>query len=58
MIIKNSKHRKDEARARGLEEVGNEPVEKIHKHFERVREEKREQAWAEVDRGWVGDGSS
>ena len=33
-----------------MEEVGNEPVEKIHKHFDRQREEKREQRWRDADR--------
>lgn len=55
-IVKNSKHRTEVAKQKGLVEVGNEPVDKIHKHFEREREERREKAWSEADRGWVGNG--
>jgi hypothetical protein len=57
-VVKNSSHRKELARQRGLEEIGNEPPEKLHKHFDQVREDNREKAWAELDKGWVGDGSS
>ncbi len=48
IVTKNSRHRKDEARARGLEEVGTEPVKKIHEHFDRAREERRKKSWDEV----------
>jgi putative FmdB family regulatory protein len=48
IVTKNSKHRRDEARARGLEEVGTERVEKIHSKFEQDRAEKRKRNWDEV----------
>lgn len=57
-IVRNSAHRKELCKERRLEEVGTEPPEKLHSHFAKVREEKREQAWADIDKGWVGDGSS
>lgn len=52
-VIKSARHRKDEARARGLTEIGNEKPETIEKHFERQREETREKRWAEADRDKV-----
>jgi putative FmdB family regulatory protein len=48
IVTKNSRHRRDEARARGLEEVGTEKVEKIHTKFENDRAEKRKRSWDEV----------
>lgn len=55
-IVKNKAHKKEILKAKGLEEIGNEKPETIHKHYEKVREEKREKAWQEADRGWVGEG--
>lgn len=55
-IVRNSSHRKEIAKQRGLEEVGSEPVENIHKKFEQDRAERVERAWTEADRGWVGNG--
>lgn len=48
IVTKNSKHRRDEAKARGLEEVGTEKPEKIHKKFDQERQEKRKRSWDEV----------
>lgn len=48
IITKNAKHRRDEARARGLEEVGTEAPEKIHKASENLRAEKLKRSWDEV----------
>lgn len=56
-IVRNKDHRAEIAKSKGLEEIGNEPVERIHKHFEKAREEKLEKAY-EMPSGWVGDGSS
>lgn len=47
-VIKNKSHRNEMAKQKGMEEIGNEPVEKIHKHFDTMREEKRERSWEEV----------
>jgi hypothetical protein len=55
-ITKNKYHRAEIAKRKGLTEIGNEPPERIHKHFEKVREEKREKAWEDVTKGWVGNG--
>lgn len=55
-IVKNKEHRKELCKQKGLEEVGSEPVESIHKHFDKAREEARERAWEDADRGWVGNG--
>lgn len=48
LVTKNSKHRKDEARARGLEEVGTESTAKILAHDDRNRAEKLKKSWDEV----------
>ena len=50
MVVKSSKHRKDEAKARGLIEIGNEKPEVVHKYFDDKRTEIREQRWAEAER--------
>lgn len=36
------------AKSRGLEPVGNESAESLHKHFDKVREERREARYAEA----------
>lgn len=48
IVTKNSKHRRDEARARGLEEVGTERPDKIHAKLDRERQEKIKKSWDEV----------
>lgn len=55
-VVRNSSHRKELAKIKGVEEVGNEPVESLHKYFEKAREDKVEKSWSEVDKGWVGNG--
>lgn len=47
-VVKNSKHRKDLAKEKGLIEIGNEPTEKIHKKFEADREAKRKKRWDDI----------
>jgi putative FmdB family regulatory protein len=56
-IVKNRQHREEICRVRGLEEIGNEKVESVNKHFDRAREDKWERGWREADKGWVGDGT-
>lgn len=48
MVTKNKKHRKDEARARGMEEIGNEKTQSIHKHYENALQEKLKRSWEKV----------
>jgi putative FmdB family regulatory protein len=48
IVTKNSKHRADEARARGLEEVGTESSKKIQDTIERSRIERLNKSWDEV----------
>lgn len=55
-IVKNSSHRKELCKIKGVEEIGNESPEKIQKHFDKTREEKRDQIWEDVTKGWVGNG--
>ncbi len=43
------------AKRRGLEPVGNEPVENLHKAADKTREETREQRWRDADRVMVYD---
>jgi predicted nucleic acid-binding Zn ribbon protein len=47
-VVKNSRHRKDLAKEKGLIEIGNEPPEKIHKKFESDRADKLKKSWEEV----------
>ncbi len=47
---RSDQHARKIAKARGLEEVGTESPDKIHKHFEAQRETVRDQRWAEADR--------
>lgn len=55
-ITRNANHRNEIAKQKGLEEIGNEAPDKIHKHFDKRREEKREEIWNKVTEGWVGNG--
>lgn len=55
-IVKSKAHRKEIVRQKGLIEIGNETPETIHKHFDKRRTEKLENAWNEIDKGWVGNG--
>ncbi len=52
-VIKSSKHRRDEAKARGWVEIGNEKPETIHKIHDRQREETRAQRWRDAARDKV-----
>lgn len=47
---KSWKHGREIAKSRGLEEIGNESPEKVHRHFDRQREETREMRWRDADR--------
>lgn len=53
-ITNSRQHRAEICKQKGLEEVGTEPVEKLHEHHEKVRHEKWERGWADADKGWVG----
>lgn len=44
-IVRNAQHRRQLAKAHGLEEIGNEPVEKIHAHFEAEKKRQLEKTW-------------
>jgi hypothetical protein len=44
-----------QAKARGLEPIGSEPVEKLHSRFETQREETREKRWRDADRVMLYD---
>lgn len=51
-IVKNKAHQREilsryKDQGKEFEEVGSEPVEKIHKYFDAKREEKREERWNE-----------
>ena len=47
---KSTKHAREIAKRRGMEEVGSEKLETIHKHFDKQREETRAERWREADR--------
>lgn len=46
----STKHARQIAKARGLEEIGNEPVENVHKHYDQQRKDTWKRRWAEADR--------
>lgn len=48
-VVKNSKHRAEIAKQKGLVEIGNEKTEKIHKKIEKEREEKAKKAYDNID---------
>lgn len=48
MVTKSARHRKDEARARGLEEVGNERPDKTRQEFQKLREQKRQKIYEDI----------
>lgn len=47
-VVKNSQHRKELAKQKGLIEVGTEPPEKIHKKFESDKQEQLKKSWDDV----------
>ena len=47
---RSDQHARKIAKSRGLEEVGNEPPEKIHAAMERAKAETSAQRWADADR--------
>lgn len=47
-IVRNAQHRKELAKRHGMEEVGNEPVESLHKHYDTERERRIDESWAKV----------
>lgn len=49
-VTYGKKDRERKAKALGLEEIGNEKVETIHKTFDKRRQETREQRWKDADR--------
>lgn len=56
-IVKNKRHKEELCRQMGVQEIGNEKTEKIHKHYDQVRADKHKRGWAEADKGWVGNGT-
>lgn len=55
-VVKSKKHLKEIVKSRGLVEVGNESPDKMFKHYDKAREEKRERDWEKTTEGWVGNG--
>jgi putative FmdB family regulatory protein len=47
-VVRNRFHRAELARRQGLVEVGNEPVENLHKMAEAERSRRHEESWARV----------
>jgi putative FmdB family regulatory protein len=46
-VVTSKAERQRLAKSRGLQEVGNEPVENIHRHFDNERDRKCENRWKE-----------
>lgn len=57
-VVRNAAHKRELMKIKGVEEIGNEPPEKIHKYYDERREEKIEKAYDDATAGWVGDGTS
>lgn len=47
-IVKNSKHRKEIAKQKGLIEVGTEKPDQMRRHFEKERQDKLKKRWDDV----------
>jgi len=47
-VIRNKKHRNAEAKARGMEEVGNADMNKYGKELDAAREKKIDESWEKV----------
>ena len=47
-VTRNRKHRAEMAKRMDLVEIGNEPVDKLHKHHDDMREKKWEDSWKKV----------
>jgi hypothetical protein len=47
-VVKNSRHRKDLAKEKGMIEIGNEKPESLHKKFEKDRAEKLKKSWDDI----------
>ena len=52
---KSNKHAAQIAKSKGMIEIGNEKPETVHAHFDRQREDTREQRWREAERDKVYD---
>jgi putative FmdB family regulatory protein len=51
----STKHAEQIAKSRGLEPIGNEPPENLHKMAEKTKAETREQRWRDADRQMLYD---
>lgn len=47
-VVKNKQHRNELAKQKGMEEIGNEPVEKIHTHYDAERKETNDKIWRDA----------
>ena len=54
-VVKSNAEARREARRMGLEEVGSEPVENIHKHFDAQRENKRKAVYDDLFTANLGE---
>lgn len=55
-VVYSDRHYKELCKIKGLEPLGNEKPETIHKHYDKQRQEKLDKAYDEADTGWVGAG--
>lgn len=54
-VVKGNREARQLAKSRGMEEVGTEPVENLHKTFEKKREETSDKRWKDADRDMLYD---
>ena len=48
-VFKNNAEARREAKRRGLEEIGNEPLDKIHKKYDTERDQKAKKSWDDIN---------
>lgn len=56
-VVNNKKHMSELCKIKGVEPIGNEKPESIHKHYDKAREEKADKAYEDATHGWIGDGT-
>jgi hypothetical protein len=47
--VRNHTHAKKEAKARGMTEMGDEPIEYVHKKYDNQRKQKSQESWDKVN---------
>lgn len=54
-VVRNKSHRAELCKIKGVEEIGNEKPETLHKYFDEKRQENRDKVYDEAIKGHVGN---